>query len=43
MFVNNTEEMEKETLSQFQGTFLEGLEINHTNLHQNVSQCDSLT
>jgi hypothetical protein len=43
MLVNDTEEMEKGNLSQLQGTFPEGLEKNHTNLHQIVSQCDSLT
>jgi len=42
--VNDTEEMEKGTLSQFQGTFPEGLEKKkHTNSHQIVSQCDSPT
>ena len=42
MFVNDTEEMEEGTPSQFQGTFPEGLEKDHANSHQIVSQCDSL-
>jgi hypothetical protein len=37
--VNDTEEMEKGTLSQFQGTFPEGLEKNHTKL---TPDCQSM-